>query len=244
MDRSVFIRMDAQESEHWWFMARRNIIREVISRCVTLPQKPTILEAGCGTGGNLETLMQFGKVDAFEFDEPAREISQRKSGLPVEYGALPDDLPFDGKTYDLIGLFDVLEHVEDDKGSLKALGEKLSDDGSLFVTVPAFQWLWSKHDVAHHHYRRYSKTSLKAAAAAAGLEVQQCSYINSFLLPVAVGMRFVKRLIGSSAPDDTMPSPMMNKALYSVFTAERFLIGRVPMPFGLSVMVVLKKPKG
>jgi SAM-dependent methyltransferase len=235
--------MDQQESEHWWFKARREIIRETISRLIDLPEKPIILEAGCGTGGNLDTLMEFGKVEAFEFDEDAREISVLKSGLPVAYGALPDEVPFEDCAYDLIGLFDVLEHVEEDKSSLAALGRKLSDEGVIFVTVPAFQWLWSKHDETHHHFRRYSKSSLSKTAHCAGLEVVSCNYFNSLLLPVAILMRAAKKLIGSDAPDDTMPSGSLNKALYTVFSAERHLLGRIPMPAGLSVMAILRKPK-
>lgn len=242
MDRSVYARMDEQEANHWWFKARRDIIRAVMQRVVDLPENATILEAGCGTGGNLQMLSEFGDVDAFEFDDSAREIAAEKSGQVIPFGALPEGIPFAGKTYDLIGLFDVLEHVEDDEGALRALGQHLSTDGVILVTVPAFQWLWSKHDVSHHHFRRYSRASLRKAAQAAGLEVAQCGYFNSFLLPVAIGLRALKRLIRSDAPDDTMPAPGLNRALYNVFSSEQHLLGRIRMPAGLSVMAILRLP--
>ena len=243
MDSSVYARMDEQESEHWWFKARRNIIEATIRRIVPASGNARILEAGCGTGGNLEMLSAYGSVDAFEYDEKAREISQSKSGLSVSFGALPDGIPFEGKQYDLIGLFDVLEHVEDDQGSIRALGKLLADDGALLITVPAFQWLWSKHDETHHHFRRYTKKSLSEAANAAGLEVTECGYFNSFLLPVAIGMRALKKLIRSDAPDDTMPSATLNNLLYRVFSSERHLIGKLRMPAGLSVFAVVRKKR-
>ncbi|RLJ59185.1 methyltransferase family protein [Litoreibacter meonggei] len=243
MDRSVYARMNEQEAEHWWFKARRDIIRSAMQRIIPLPEHAAILEAGCGTGGNLQMLSEFGEVDAFEFDDDARATAEAKSGVTIPFGALPTGIPFEGKRYDLVGLFDVLEHVEDDCGSLRALGDHLTDDGVIFVTVPAFQWLWSKHDVSHHHFRRYCKASLSRTAKDAGLEVVQCGYFNSFLLPVAVGMRALKKLVGSEAPDDTMPAPGLNRALYNVFSSERHLLGRVRMPAGLSVMAILRKRK-
>lgn len=242
MDKSVYARMDEQEAHHWWFKARRDIIRAVMGRIVELPTRAKILEAGCGTGGNLQMLSEFGEVDAFEFDETARGIAMGKSGQAIPFGALPEAIPFASKSYDLIGVFDVLEHVEDDAGSLRALAEHLSEDGVIFVTVPAFQWLWSKHDVSHHHFRRYSRASLRETARKAGLEVAHCGYFNSFLLPVAIGLRALKKLIGSDAPDDTMPAPGLNRALYGVFASERHLLGRIRLPAGLSVMAILRAP--
>lgn len=240
LDRLVFERMNEQEATHWWFKARRDIIRTVVGN-MSLQSDANILEAGCGTGGNLEMLMRFGKLDAFEFDEIAREISEEKSGLKVPHGALPDAIPFEGKTYDLIGLFDVLEHIKDDGATLTELGKRLNQDGRIFVTVPALPWLWSRHDERHHHFRRYTKKSLRQVANIAGLEVEKCFYFNGLLLPVAMGLRALKSILRSDAPDDTMPSPWLNKALYNVFSFERHLIGRIPMPIGLSVGALLKR---
>ncbi len=164
MDRAVFERMAAFEDTHWWFAARRRLIHTILSRSAAVPQGAQILEAGCGTGGNLALLSEFGTVDAFEFDAAAREIAEEKSGLPIVFGALPSDLPFGQKKFDIIGLFDVLEHIEDDQASLAALGARLAPEGQIVLTVPAFPALWSRHDERHHHFRRYTSKSLRAVA--------------------------------------------------------------------------------
>lgn len=241
MERTVYERMNELETNHWWFVARRKIIAALIDR--TLPRKADarILEAGCGSGGNLVMLGRFGRVDAFEYDATARQHAVEKSRLDVRFGALPDELPFEDRKYDLIGLFDVLEHVEADVASLAALGTRLSDKGVILVTVPAFPFLWSRHDERHHHYRRYTRASLSEVARQAGLRVRYASYFNFFLFPLAVATRAVKRLTGSQVPDDTMPSAWVNGTLSRIFGAEKHLVGRVRLPVGLSLAAVLEK---
>ena len=240
MDRAVFERMAALEEKHWWFAARRNIIQAILSRCATLPDAPRILEAGCGTGGNLDLLGGFGTVDAFEFDVAARETAISKSGLAVEYGALPNDIPFASRSYDAICLFDVLEHIEDDVGSLASLRARLTDGGCIVLTVPAFPALWSRHDERHHHFRRYTSKSLAVVAHSASLRVVQDGYFNTALLPLAVAARTVNGLLKREVADEAMPGPLVNKGLYSVFSAERHLIGRARMPLGLSLFAILQ----
>ena len=243
MDRLVFERMNEQEATHWWFSGRREIIRKTIERLIPLPDNARILEAGCGTGGNLEMLTSMGDLDAFEFDAQAREIAEEKSSLSIPFGALPHDIPRPERRYDMIALFDVLEHIEDDTATLSGLSTRLSDGGRIFVTVPAFPWLWSSHDERHHHFRRYTRASLKEVAARAGLEVADSFYFNSLLLPLAVGVRSMKALKGSDVPDDRMPSDWVNRLLYKVFSSEKHLVGRFRAPFGLSVCAILQQKR-
>lgn len=241
MERTVYDRMNELEAKHWWFVARRQVIAALIDRNLGRRPSALILEAGCGSGGNLQMLGQFGKVDAFEYDGPAREQAKAKSGLDIRFGALPQDLPFDDRRYDLIGLFDVLEHVEADTASLAALAGRLGEGGKILVTVPAFPALWSKHDERHHHFRRYTRASLAKVAAEAGLRVSYSSYFNFFLFPVAVAARAIKRLTGSDVPDDTLPQPMVNRTLSRIFGMERHLVGKLRLPVGLSLAAVLEK---
>lgn len=241
MDRAVYDRMAALEDNHWWFVGRRGIVASLIERFAPTPNDLRVLEAGCGTGGNLEMLSRYGSLRAFEYDDTARQIVEGKSGVEIQSGALPDGVPFASEAFDVILLLDVLEHVEDDVGSLTALGNRLSEDGRVVVTVPAFPALWSHHDETHHHFRRYTRRSLAAAAEAAGLEVEKTFYFNSFLLPVAMAVRGLKAALRRATPDDSMPAPWLNMLLQRVFSAERYLVGRVPMPAGLSCGAILKR---
>ncbi|MEH6476289.1 MAG: class I SAM-dependent methyltransferase [Sneathiella sp.] len=240
MDRAVFERMVASEEDHWWFAARRDLIRAILTRCIALPAAPRILEAGCGTGGNLDLLREFGEVEAFEIDQIARDIAIGKSGLSIAFGALPEEIPFRDKLYDIIGLFDVLEHIEDDKASLAALGARLAPGGRMVLTVPAFPALWSRHDERHHHFRRYTRKSLEAVAKSASLQVVEDGYFNTALLPLAVTTRAINGLLGRDNADEVKPSRLINAVLYKIFSAERHLIGRTRMPVGLSVFAVLQ----
>lgn len=241
MERSVYDRMNELETQHWWFTARRSIIASLIEPLLKGKPDAAILEAGCGSGGNLSMLGHFGKVDAFEFDADARSAAVEKSGLDVHFGALPGELPFADRRYDLIGLFDVLEHIEAEDASLSALAGYLDERGKILLTVPAFPFLWSKHDERHHHFRRYTRASLAEAAQKAGLKVSYSCYFNTFLFPLAMASRALKSLTGSEQPDDQLPPAWLNAALARVFGFERHLLGHVRMPFGLSLAAVLEK---
>lgn len=241
MHRSAYERMAAQEGAHWWFAARRDVIATLISRRVKPPPGARLLEAGCGTGGNLAMLGEFGDLDAFEFDEGARAVAASRSGREIPSGALPDAIPFGDRRYDMIGIFDVLEHVENDAPALAALAGRLAPGGRIVLTVPAFPALWSEHDETHHHFRRYTSPSLARVAEQAGLRVVADGYFNTFLFPAVYGVRALKRVLGRKTPDDTMPGRFANAVLYRVFAAERHLVGRIRMPFGVSLFAVLER---
>lgn len=239
MDRSAYASLSAQEGTHWWFVARRAILETLISRRIALRRDAHILEAGCGTGGNLAMLSRHGRVDALEYDGEALGIAAARGIGRVESGRLPDTIGFDGRCYDLIVLLDVLEHVEQDREALAALRDRLAPGGRILLTVPAAPWLWSEHDVLHHHKRRYTAASLHAVARDAGLQVDEKGHFNALLFPVAILVRAVQRLTGRGAATEAAPPTSLNTALRHVFAIERHLLGRVSLPFGLSLYAIL-----
>jgi SAM-dependent methyltransferase len=242
MDRDVYRRLDALEGRHWWFAARRRILKSAIQRFRPKAEPLRVLEAGCGTGGNLEFLSEFGSVDAFELDDEARALAEAKAPVGIRKGMLPDDVPFANGRYDIVAAFDVIEHVDQDVASLRSLGERLAPGGRLLMTVPALPWLWSSHDDHHHHFRRYVRSDLLAALEAAGLKPVEVTYYNTLLFPLVAGVRFLKKLLRlEDAPDDRMPAPAVNAVLRTVFASERALIGRVRLPIGVSLLAVAER---
>lgn len=241
MESHLFAQMKDFENKHWWFIGRRRIIETALQR-MSLPPNTNILEVGCGTGGNLELLSRYGEVDAMEYDESAIEIASQSVAHTIKRGWLPDNIPFKNRGYDLIVLFDVLEHIQDDKAALSAIREKLTDNGKLLITVPAFRFLWSKHDDIHHHFRRYIKNDLIELLRMAGYHVGYASYFNSILFPLIALKRIVNhRFFNSESEDLVMPGKVTNYFLYKLFAAERLLVGRLTFPFGVSLIAMAEK---
>lgn len=183
-------------------------------------------------------LGQFGRLEAIELDESARAIASARSGVSVRPGALPAELPGDCSDYDMIVLLDVLEHVEADEAALTELRRRLRPGGKLVVTVPAYPWLWSRHDETHHHHRRYTAALLGERLTAAGFRVDTMSYFNTLLFPVIALVRLLQGLLDADAADDAMPAPWINRLLVRIFGSERHAIGRLPLPFGVSLAAV------
>ncbi|MFT3975889.1 MAG: class I SAM-dependent methyltransferase [Sphingomonas bacterium] len=236
MDRRVYDRMAEHDSTHWWYRARRDILADYIAREGRLPKDAKILEIGCGTGHNLPMLAAFGTVDAIEIDPAARAIAGKRLGKEVGASPLPalPDVP--KAHYDLIAVLDVVEHIEDDVAALRAMRERLAPGGRILITVPAHQWMWSAHDVVNHHHRRYSKATLVKAIGDAGLRPRKLGYFNSLLFPLAAGARVAGRITGRDDSDDSPPPAPVNKLFEAIFRLERHLVGRVPMPPGVSII--------
>jgi len=245
LDATIYRLMAETQQNHWWFGGRRRILAAVLRR-LPLPRPARVLEIGCGTGGNLQMLAGFGRVDAAEMDEYAIAIARAQgSGADVRRGWLPDAMPFEpAGQYDVICLFDVLEHIEDDESALRALRALLAPGGRVLLTVPAYQWLFGAHDRAHHHYRRYTTRRLRRIARAAGFEVCRSGYFNTLLFPVLAARRLLARA-GRGEPEDDarMPSPLLNGVLAAVFGAERLVLPLFAFPYGSSAIAVLRRPE-
>lgn len=239
MERIIFDRMAELDQTHWWYVARRRILSDVVRRIVKPPKDARILEIGCGTGHNFGMLGAFGTVDGLEVDTAARKIASERLGRPVGDAPLPAlDGIADG-SYDLIALLDVLEHVEKDEAALASIRTKLKPGGRILLTVPANRWMWSAHDTVHHHFRRYNGGTLRAVIRKTGLKAEMLSHFNTILFPLAAAFRLAGKLTGREEADDAQPAAPLNDAFTGLFGLERHLVGRVPMPFGVSLVAVL-----
>lgn len=238
MERHVFERMAEIDRDHWWFVGRRKILTALIARFRPHPRSLRILEVGCGTGSNLPMLMRFGEVEALEPDAQARAVAATRTGLNIIAGGIEDAPLADGR-YDLIVMFDVLEHIEDDVAALRALLPKLAPGGRLMLTVPAIPWLWSGHDLAHHHKRRYTAASLGATLSRADYRLLHRTAFNTLLLPAVAAVRLVRRVTRREGGDaEAMPRRLPNRFLGWLFGAERHAAVRGWLPYGVSLAVV------
>jgi len=238
MERSVYEQMAQLDQRHWWYRGRREVLAALIRRVANPPPNGRVLEIGCGTGHNLSMLAEFGRVDALELDEEARTVAEKRLGRSVMSAPLPEIAGVPDAHYDLIGAFDVIEHIEHDEAAVRTIASKLKPGGTFVMTVPAHQWMWSAHDVVNHHKRRYSKRQLRRLIQKSPLRLEKLGYFNSLLFPLAVAERMSSKLRGKDDADIKLPSAPLNNALERVFAAERHLIGRVPLGAGLSLFAV------
>ena len=238
MERIVYDQMAELDDRHWWYRGRREVLAALIRRIVRPPQDAEILEIGCGTGHNFPMLGAFGHVDALELDDQMRAYAERRLGRNVMSAPLPELAGVPDRGYDLIGAFDVIEHIDDDRPAIAAIATKLKPGGKFVMTVPAHQWMWSTHDVVNHHKRRYSKRSLRDLIEGSPLRLEALGYFNSLLFPAAVAERVASKARGKDEASLSLPPAPLNAVLERTFAAERHLIGRVPLPPGLSLYAV------
>ena len=236
MDRAYTAVHVAEDRRHWYFRGRLAVLLAVLERIVPPPPR-RLLEIGCGTGNVLEALARFGDAVGVEYDPALRAVGQA-AGLDVRAGALPDAIPIADAWADVVLLLDVIEHVDDDLAALRAARRVLRPGGVMLITVPAYRWLWSGHDVALGHRRRYTAGTLRAVVGAAGLSPAHVGYFNTLLFPVIAGVRLVKRAMGGGAHDLHRPAEPLNRALTAVFAFERHVALRPGLPFGSSLLAV------
>ncbi|HEX2762900.1 MAG TPA: class I SAM-dependent methyltransferase [Allosphingosinicella sp.] len=239
MERVVYDRMAQLDSRHWWYRARREILADLIARRIRLPADARILEIGCGTGHNLLMLRRFGKVDAIEIDAEARAVASKRLGRDVLSAPLPELTGIADGAYDLVAILDVLEHVDADRAALTSIARKLKPGGRILITVPAHPWMWSAHDEVNHHKRRYTRRTLRRVIGEAGLKIELLSWFNSLLFPLAAASRVAARLAGSKESGDKLPPGPVNRLFEAVFGLERYAVGRVPLPPGVSLVAIV-----
>ncbi|HLJ03429.1 MAG TPA: class I SAM-dependent methyltransferase [Solirubrobacteraceae bacterium] len=243
MDERLMQTMLAVDEHHWWYRGRRKVIRAELDR-LALPSDAQILDAGCGSGRTLEELVRYGTVFGIELDPEAAQAARARGAGEVHEGRL-EELPWPEATFDLITCLDVIEHTPDDRVTLRELRRVCKPGGHLLVTVPAYQALWSQHDEANHHFRRYNRRMLRAAATDAGWSVSRITSFNSLLLPPAAAVRLLQRWRSPSdyKPDLQLGPAWLNSVLERPLALEAALLARGrTLPAGLSLLAVLANP--
>ncbi|MSU73893.1 class I SAM-dependent methyltransferase [Candidatus Kaiserbacteria bacterium] len=218
----------------WWYRGREAMVKRMLLG-TSLAQDGYILDFGAGYGATYSFLKKYGTVDAYEI-EPAAAEGCRARG----YARVITTESELGQTdsYTLIGAFDVLEHLEDDRAALRTVYTILESDGVFVATIPAFKSLWSKHDELHHHFRRYSLLEIRRLFTEAGFVQVRASYWNMMLFPVA----YVLRFFGKGGGEALTPPAFVNWALTKLLCLEATAVPFVSLPFGTGIVIVGKKP--
>ncbi len=244
MDKNYYVEYYKLERENWWFKARLEIIRSQIKRIAKGHHNLKILNIGTATGATSVMLQEFGSVKSIEYDKDCYEFVKQRLDIDLEQGSILD-LQFRDEEYDLVCAFDVIEHVEDDKKAVTEMLRVCKSEGNIIITVPAFNFLWSKHDEVNHHFRRYTWAMLKPLFNRERVVFH--SYFNSILFFPITAVRLLGKLIplkrkGSGSDFGLVNSAVLNKVFYRIFKVENILLSsRISLPFGISLMAIAKK---
>jgi SAM-dependent methyltransferase len=245
MQQHTYAIMDRVEDSHWWFVGRRAILesfmREICSKLPAPDAGLRILDVGCGTGANLEMLSAFGEAEGVDVSDDALEFCRRK-GLSVEKG-LAEKLPYDEATFDVTTALDVVEHLDDDTAGLKEMHRVTKPGGYSLIFVPAFMWLWGVQDDVSNHRIRYTKKQIVERLKQAGYEVERATYANfTFFAPI-LGGRTIMRVTGiKPESENNVNISALNGVFGKLFSAERHILKNFDFPFGVSIVVVARKP--
>jgi trans-aconitate methyltransferase len=231
------------EDSHFWFVAREQICLDLIDGIMKESVK-RILDYGCGTGKIAYLLQQrYQDKEIFGADVSDAALDYcRKRGLTNIFDLKNEKLP--QNTFDLIICFEVLEHIEDEMEFLAQVKELLRTGGMIFMTVPAYDFLWSGEDYVSNHVRRYTRKQIKQKIGQAGFRTSKVSYFNTFLFLPIVLVLLAKRIFlpQSMYESDFKEVPrFLNMVLAKIFASEKWFLKHVSFPFGASLLVIAQK---
>ena len=238
MNKDVYKRHFLHSSNHWWFKARREIIYEFLKK--KIKKNIHILDFGCGSGTNLQIISKFGKVHFFDSNLRISNLVKKKFNTNdfIQIKRLSKNK----KKFDLILALDVIEHIENDRLIIKKLYKKLNKNGKILITVPAFNFLFSSKDRDLHHKRRYTLNSLTKVLDNFFI-IKKKTYFNFLLsLPIIISIIFYK-IFNVKFIDkvEKKPSKILNFILFKIFSAEKYFLNNINLPFGISILMYAKK---
>jgi len=232
------------EEKHWYFVGRRRIIFSLLEQIYPKgSENRKIIDIGCGTGIMQGYLAKYGNVSGIDNEDIALDYCRERGFTTVSKGDICC-LEIPDATYDLVTAFDIVEHVADDHRAVSELARIVKPGGRILVTVPAFSWLWSNHDLINQHQRRYHRKSVEKLMAGAGLEIQKLTYFNSFFFPLIVSIRWWQKFFAPHAHqhDLVLPPPLLNSLLAYFFGSESIFLRYFNFPLGVSLLCLAQKP--
>lgn len=255
MNAAEYERLDRAERDHWWFRGLRGLLAQLLRTSLPADPAPTsILDAGCGTGGNLQLIAEQlhpRHLAGFDLSDDAVLRAREKNPGADVYRSDLTRPELRHAPYELVLCCDVLyaTGLGPARDGLAALRDSLAPGGALLLHVPAYQWLYSAHDAAVHTRERFTLGQIRDLLASLELQIETLTYRLSLLFPLVVlrrlpdllGLRAVGR--DEAVSDLSIPSGPVNRLLLSIVTFENWLIARgIRFPFGCSIVAVGRKP--
>ena len=234
------------EDKHWWFVGMRDIFYRSISGIYREDANLKILDVGCGTGIIIKDLERFGKVVGIDIEDAALKFCQQRNIGKICLGD-GVNLPFKDATFDLVTVFSVVEHIQDDAGFIQELSRSCRDNGRIILSTSAFNFLWNEHDVINEHKRRYTKSRLEALFRGQNLHIEKITYTNFILFPLillGIILKNMLRCLFGSMVDRFYSTPQLaNKLLILILKLESLILSRFNFPFGVSLLCIARKTK-
>lgn len=243
MEQQEYSTMFELENDYWWFVARRSLVEEIVKTETSHHKEPNIFDVGCGTGANLAAFSRYGKSFGIDMATDAIKFC-RSRGLNNLVQSKVESLAYPSDVFDVVTALDVLEHIDDDLAAMQELYRVCKPGGMLLVTVPAYGFLWSEHDEALHHRRRYAAYELRNKLTLTGFNIERCSYfITIFFFPILF-IRILQGIFKKSTHPKTshieLPN-VVNQLLIGILAFEQLLFKFINLPFGVSIVCTARK---
>lgn len=246
MEKDEYAIMFNIETSYWWFVGKQFLVKSILrKRALRGLKMNRILDIGCGTGTILRLLENFGTAYGVELAMNAIRFLKRRDLKRVVCSDVGQSIPFKEGTFSAITCLDVLEHLENDLTLLHEIVRVCEPGGHIILTVPAFNVLWSPHDTALHHKRRYTRKQMLKKVSRLKSTVIKSSYYNTVLFLPILTMRKLKPFLSNRhdvKSDFFMPIPRwMNALLTLLYVAELACLQVLSFPFGVSLLLILEK---
>lgn len=235
------------EVQHWWWRGRRNILKTFLAKYEG--KENTILDAGCGTGSTIQFLSDYGVTYGVDVSSVATNFCRKRGLKHIKKGDV-SKLPYDDNFFDIVSCMDVLEHIEHDEKAVKEIFRILKPGGEMLLTVPALPFIFSDHDRAQGHFRRYSRSDVKQLLESNGFTEKRTTHFNVLLSFPIILIRLLSRFkpfakaadFDSKLNYDIYKIKIVNDMLSFIFSLEAILLQNMDLPFGVSILAIYQKP--
>jgi SAM-dependent methyltransferase len=234
--------MYSLENFYWWFVARRILAKNILVNEVDGRKSVRILDVGCGTGANMNAFSELGSTIGLDSSIEALKFCHTR-GLERLVHSGVEKLPFANDAFEIVTALDVLEHTDDDLLALQEIQRVCARGGLLLITVPAYGFLWSEHDEALKHRRRYSAQEIRNKLTLTGFEVIRTSYFITTLFFPILALRIWNGIVKKSTHPRTshyLLPRWLNSALIGLLDVERKVFQRLNLPFGVSIIAIAR----